>query len=126
MSNSDWYARKLGNPSPSRHYSQPATPPVRPQPQYQQPQPQQTPDTKVTMDNLVEATGQWQGGQGTQTERDQCPNCNSHLYFSRANGTGEGGGSGAKVFTQNGVATVAPRCFACGFSPSMPMQGGAG
>lgn len=126
MSNADWYARRLGQPAPpQRSATPPASPPapyrVPPVPQHSR---EQQPEVKVTTENLAEAASLWHGGQGT-ADASGCPNCNSPLFFSRSNGTSEAGGSGARLVTQNGIATVAPRCFACGYSPATPMQTGA-
>ena len=128
MSNAEWYARRLGKnrPPPPR-----ATPPTGPAPPVRIPPAssytgEQQPAVEVTAENLAEVAALWKGGQGTKTENQKCPNCSSDLYFSRSNGTGEGGGSGAKVYTQNGMATVAPRCYACGYTPAMPLQAGSG
>lgn len=130
MSNADWYSRRLANQAPSTPYTRSSTPPSQPAaPARVQPVPQHTraqqPEVQVTAENVAEAAALWQGGQGTKTETENCPNCGSHLFFSRSNGTGESGGSGAKVFTQSGSASVASRCFSCGYSPTMPMQTGS-
>lgn len=129
MSSSDWYARKLGNQQPSS-YTRSSTPPSGPSaPARIEQVPQHTraqqPEVQVTAENMAEAAALWQGGQGTKTETQSCPNCGSHLYFSRSNGTGESGGSGAKVFTHSGAMPVAARCFSCGYSPNKPMQTGS-
>lgn len=129
MSSSDWYARKLGQNAPSP-YTRTSTPPSRPPaPARIEQVPQHTrdqqPEVQVTADNVAEAAALWHGGQGTKSETENCPNCGSHLFFSRSNGTGEAGGSGSKVFTQAGTASVAARCFSCGYSPTMPMQTGS-
>lgn len=124
----DWYAKKLGNPRPGPRESTPPYTPSVPQRIAEVPthsRSQQQPEVKVTAENLAEAAALWKGGQGTKTEQQTCPHCNSDLYFSRANGTAETGGSGARVFTNHGMATVAPRCFSCGFSSALPMQTGS-
>lgn len=120
MSNADWYARRLGQPAPQQRGS---TPPAAPPAQRYQAPAAPRPDVQVTAANVAEAAALWQGGEGIRTETENCPQCGSDLYFSRANGTGEAGGSGGRVYTQAGIATVAARCFSCGFSPTMPMQG---
>lgn len=114
---SDWWAKKLGQPEqPARVWNQPpqrATPPITPPERtYQQAQGQ---DIEVNVENVFEATKVWQGGEANRKGIGNCPNCNSHLYFSRTN-TGT-------VVTQNGAATPAPRCYSCGFTEGRQMQG---
>jgi hypothetical protein len=70
---------------------------------------------QVTGENINQAAGLWQGGQGTKTETSLCPNCGSDLFFSRSN-------SGS-VISQNGMATPAPRCYSCGYTVGREMQG---
>ena len=127
MSNADWYARRLGAQRPHpRVGTPPQGPPVPLRiPSVPTHDRTQQPEVKVTAENLAEAAALWQGGQGTKTEKQNCPHCHSDLYFSRSNGTGEAGGSGSRLVTNNGVATVAPRCFSCGYTSSMPMQTGS-
>ena len=125
MSSSDWWARKLGGqpsapaaPTSAPNYpSGPAAPPyVPPVP------PSSTP--QVTKDNIAEVAGMWKGGQATKTETQRCPNCGGDHFFSMSNGV-SAGGAGARLMTQNGMATTAPRCFDCGYTTAFGLQTGA-
>lgn len=120
----DWWARKLaqtqGAPPPPQQPRQPSypqtgqTPPPAPLPPLQQQ------EIVVTKDNIVEAAGQWKGGAATRTETQHCPDCGSNNYFSNSSS-----GAGSRVYTQNGVASVAPRCFECGYTTAFGKQTGA-
>jgi len=126
MSSADWYARKLAGRQPARTSTPPQSPPAPVRiPSVPTHDHTAQPEVKVTTENLAEAAALWQGGQGTKTEQQLCPHCGSNLYFSRSNGTGESGGSGARIVTQSGMASVAPRCFSCGYTSAMPMQTGS-
>lgn len=109
MSSSSWWAKKLSTePAPARTSTPPVAPPPRPRLAPVPPvTPQSAPDMRVTSENIADAAMLWQGGEATRTEQQNCPNCGSHLYFSRAN---------------SGTA-AASRCYACGFTPGRPMQG---
>jgi len=107
MSDSDWWARRLGQP-------QQRTPliPTPRYPQYQQqapqapqaPQvPQQQQQIKVTPDNLYDAAMQWQGGEAHRKEVYACPQCGGGHYFSRTNGPSRG-------------PAPAPMCYDCGYN----------
>lgn len=132
MSSSSWWARKLGtepqqpapqwSPAPVQTVpghaaSYPATGPA-----YQGPPPMgaQTQHIQVTKDNVVALTGLWQGGQGTKTETQRCPQCGSSDYFSRANV------SGSKMVNTNSgtMAHAAPHCFDCGHNGMYTQAGG--
>lgn len=110
MNSSSWWAKKLANdqrevaPVSTPPTSAPPPPRVAPVPPMTQ---QSAPNIQVTGDNFAEASTMWQGGEATRTEVQSCPNCGSHLYFSRSN-------SGS---------SVAPRCYECGFTEGRPMQG---
>lgn len=107
MSDSDWWARKLGQaqqrtplvPTPRYpQYQQQA--PQQPQaPQYQQPQQQM----RVTPENLYDAAMQWQGGEAHRREVQPCPQCGGGHYFSRTNGPSRG-------------PAPAPMCYDCGYN----------
>lgn len=79
------------------------------------PQQRTTPNVTVTADNFAEASTHWQGGDATRQESQNCPNCGSNLFFTRANA--------GTLYSQNGMAAPAPRCYACGFTPGREMQG---
>lgn len=111
MNNASWWAKKLTNDAPTAAPRQ-TYPPSQPSPPPRLPAqppmaPRSAPNVQVTADNLAEAATLWQGGEGTRTETQNCPNCGSNLYFSRTN-------SGSQV---------APRCYACGYTQGRPMQG---
>lgn len=108
----DWWSRKLSNqPSPPR--TPPSTMPARPgaiqfpavaQPVHQvtpQEAPHLTSDGEIRMGDAIRS---WQGGEASRKETQSCPECNSHLVFSRAKGT-----------TVNGYPP-APRCYSCGWN----------
>lgn len=118
---SGWWQRHLGQPqAPAPQYQQPQgyqqAPQYPPQgppqaPQYQQapqgyPQQQGAIDTsqiRVTGENLYEAAQLWQGGPGTRTETQHCPQCGGNHFFSRTTGTTRG-------------PAPAPLCYDCGFN----------
>ncbi len=113
MSTNNWWANKLaGNQPPAQ--SRPSTPPVAPPPAARIPQvpshapgnPQQ--NIAVNAENIMEAAALWQGGQATRTETQNCPSCNSHLYFSN----------------QNSKPGASGRCFSCGYSQAFPQSQG--
>lgn len=110
---SDWWSKKLANPQRTEARPlPPLTPPQTPPPWVPQaPQP----PAQITDENALDAALTWRGGEGTRTETTSCPNCGSDLYFSRANSGG--------MVTPRGMATPAPRCYSCGFTPGHPMQG---
>jgi hypothetical protein len=115
MNSSSWWTKKLGNDSvPSRPL--PPMPPMRPT-AHQQPAPKYQPqqDIHVTDDNAYDAAMQWRGGEAMRTETQRCPNCASDLYFSRTNTGGQP--------SQSGMATPAPRCYACGYTQGRSLQG---
>ena len=78
-----------------------ANPTVQVQPQGRVLDPQRGPQDQITMG---EALRLWQGGEGARRESGSCPECGSHLVFSRSKGT-----------TVNGAAP-APRCYECGWN----------
>lgn len=112
MSNSNWWANKLAGQQPAQ--PRPSTPPVAPPPPPRIAQvPQHSPgnpnqNVKVTGDNIMEAAALWQGGQAMRTETQNCPSCNSHLYFSN----------------QNSKPGASGRCFSCGYSQAFPQSQG--
>jgi hypothetical protein len=123
MSSNDWWSRQLsGSPAPAPSRSTPpVTPPMRnairlpqaPQqvavaasPTFQVTQqevldPRQDPSAKIPMG---EAIKMWKGGEAHRRDAGNCPECGSHLYFSRAKGTMVNG------------ASPAPRCYECGYN----------
>ena len=111
MSDSDWWARRLGQPQqrtplvPTPRYPNPQYQQQAPAPQYQQQQQQ----PKVTPDNLYDAAMQWQGGEAHRKEVYACPQCGGGHFFSRTNGPSRG-------------PAPAPMCYDCGYN-GMFMQG---
>lgn len=110
---SDWWARKLN--APKQDLPPASRPPDRVLPAMPPPQQRVTPNVTVTPDNFAEASTHWQGGDATRQEAQNCPNCGSNLFFSRANA--------GTLYSQNGMAAPAARCYACGFTPGREMQG---
>jgi len=110
-SDSDWWAKRLGN--------KPQQTPIYPEQQYQQQQypqqqqqqypQQQQQQPKVTAANLFDAAMTWQGGPATRTETQSCPQCGGGHYFSRTNGPSRG-------------PAPAPMCYDCGYN-GMFIQG---
>ena len=111
----NWFQRRMqeeqGGPIPVPQQVRQAPPPVPsnyPQ-NYAQPvgnQQTQTIDTsqlEMTPENIKMMAGLWTGGEGTATERNLCPQCGSHHYFSRAKGNLRG-------------PAPAPMCYTCGFN----------
>lgn len=116
-----WWSRQLGNSTPA---PQTSTPPVSPPVRggiripavVQQPQavavqthmiqqqvldPQRDPQSQISMGDAIRL---WQGGEAHKRDGGNCPECGSHLYFSRSKGA-----------TVNG-ASPAPRCYSCGYN----------
>lgn len=126
---SDWYARKLGG-QPSAPAYAPSTPqqpnyPGGPAaPPYVPPVPPATDNVQVTGENIAQVAGLWKGGQATKTETQRCPNCNGDHFFSMSNGV-SAGGAGARIATERGMATTAPRCFDCGYTTRHGLQTGS-
>ena len=110
---SDWWSRKLS--APKQDLPPASRPPDRILPAMPPPQQRTTPNVTVTADNFAEASTHWQGGDATRQESQNCPNCGSNLFFTRANA--------GTLYSQNGMAAPAPRCYACGFTPGREMQG---
>lgn len=106
---SDWWARRLGNPQqqppPPAIYQTPTAPVYTQAPQA--PQVQQ--EIRVTPENLFDAAMMWQGGQAARTEIYPCPQCGGGHYFSRSNGPSRG-------------PAPAPMCYDCGYN-GMFVQG---
>lgn len=110
---SEWWSRKLSNQPVPPPRTPPATPPTgirfpqsqtapQPQPQQQaQPHPSNDPNGQMT---AAEAIRVWKGGEAHRTDTQPCPECGSHLVFSRAKGG-----------TVNGYPP-APRCYTCGWN----------
>ena len=111
MGSADWYARKLGRAptAPAAPTSYPATAaPLQAVPQQYVTPGSTPPVAPVPVDgqsNMGEAITRWQGGEGTKTEVDRCPRCDSPNYFSRRSGA---------LTTPNGRMTPAPHCYDCG------------
>lgn len=120
----DWWSKKLGTDRP------PATPTpdtwnlprhTPPTPAHQMPQQSYVPPANAMIPDengqlhMGEAIMYWRGGEGTRKETNRCPKCNGANYFSR---------SDQKVFTQNGAATPAPKCFNCGYNGLFEIFGG--
>ena len=127
---SDWWARKLGGGAPQRTYNPPAaTPQGYGQPAREAWAQPQAPSQQPVFDpkNPIEGMSQWRGGDGTRKETQRCPNCQGDHFMSQQNTNPLGGGSGAgaRIVTQNGVATTAPRCFDCGYTTAHPLQTGS-
>lgn len=118
---SDWWSRRLSDPSPrpaSRQESTtpPVTPPTRfgvhvpvqaPQVAPQQGSQRVLDESRSPTDNISmgEAIRLWKGGEAARREGGMtCPACGSRHVFSRAKGTMVNG------------ATPAPRCFECGWN----------
>ena len=125
MSSKDWYARKLGVQPPQ---APPAVHPSQTQtPQQQQQAQQSTGESALAQGDVVGAAFQWQGGEGTRTEVQKCPQCNSSNYFSRTNrpaaGVNVGGGASGQLVTENGRVSVAARCFDCNYNGLYDLQG---
>lgn len=113
MSNS-WWANKLGNgeqPPPQRQQSYPQQPqrPGLPPVGYQRQGlgQQESYDGPITGENFAEVATMWKGGQGTRTETERCPGCNSNNFFSRKNG--------GTMRTMQGSAHPMEHCFDCGY-----------
>lgn len=125
----DWWARKLGGAAaPAVQQSPQQSYPGTPQQQYLLPVPQGGQHPQVTAANIAEVAGLWHGGKATKTETTRCPNCNGDHYFSQSHTNtlaGGAGGAGARIATERGMATTAPRCFDCGFSTARPLQTGS-
>jgi hypothetical protein len=104
---SDWWAKRLNvQPQPDQATTN-YQPPQQQRPIYQPQQPQ-APTT------IMEGVAAWQGGEG-KAEVGNCPQCGSDLYFSRRNA--------GSTYGPGGMATTAPRCFACGFTQGRMAQG---
>lgn len=120
---SDWWSSRIAGSQPA---PQPATPPVTPplrggiripavvanptvqvQPQQVQQSsgnvldPARGPQDQITMGEAIRL---WKGGKGNRKETGSCPECGSHLVFSRSDGTMVNG------------ASPAPRCYECGWN----------
>jgi len=118
---SDWWAQRLGGQqtavqqAPAAPSSYAAYSPTAPAqtfigqdgrqyqmvPVGQQVQPQGPP--KVTMHNLIEAMGQWTGGEGARANH-KCPGCGAPAVYERG-------------------AQMAPQCYECGWNPRFGPQG---
>jgi len=109
----DWWSRKLN--APKQEPPTATRPPDRILPAMPPPAQRMTPQMTVTPDNFAEASTHWQGGDAARQEAQNCPNCGSNLFFSRANA--------GTLYSQSGMAAPAPRCYACGFTPGREMQG---
>lgn len=107
MSTGNWWVKKLGNPAQTPPTVPPLSTPTR--------VPPMPPATPVQGETLSETGLAWRGGDATRTETARCPNCGSDLYFSRSNG--------GTTVTSGGLASPAPRCYACGYTPGRSMQG---
>ena len=116
MSDSDWWARRLGRAPQQQqpqarqqapvYHQQPSNYPPVQQRQYQQPQApqyQQSPNIRVTPDNLYEATQYWQGGEAHRKEIYSCPQCGGGHFFSRSSQVSRG-------------PAPAPMCYDCGYN----------
>lgn len=105
MSNdSDWYARRLGNPQPQQRNYPPTHIQQVPAPTYSpQQQPQQPQQGGRTVETIYEAAQYWQGGEAHRTERNSCPRCGGQHYYSRSQGIARG-------------PSPAPMCFDCGYN----------
>lgn len=119
MSN-DWWSRKISGDTPA---PAPSTPPVTPpmrsairipqplQPVAVNPTVQLQPQGRVLDPNrgaqenvtMGEAIRLWKGGEAARRETQSCPECGSHLVFSRSKGMVNG-------------ASPAPRCYECGWN----------
>lgn len=77
--------------------------------------------------DVIGAAYAWEGGEGTKTETNKCPQCGSSNYFSRQNrpapGVNVGGGASGTLVTQNGRFQVASRCFDCNYNGLYDLQG---
>jgi len=121
MSN-DWWSRKISGDTtpPPPASTPPITPPMRtairiPAPQQQavavNPTVQMQPQGRVLDPNrgsqdqisMGEAVRLWQGSRAAQNDAHPCPECGSHLVFSRSKGMVNG-------------ASPAPRCYECGWN----------
>lgn len=110
---SDWWSRKLSNQPAPPPRTPPATPPagirfpqaqVPPsQPVYPQQEhtPHEDPQGQIRMADAIRT---WKGGEAHRKDTQPCPECGSHLVFSRTKGT-----------TVNGYPP-APRCYTCGWN----------
>lgn len=104
----DWYARKF-NPhqqAPQRQYVPPSPParnPYQTVPGQHQVPPQPPPPGSVNTNNFMEMASQWRGGPAMRQETQNCPQCSSPRYYSRAKSVSRG-------------PAPAPHCFDCGFN----------
>lgn len=120
-----WWAKKLGGaapPSRAPQYAPQYTPQVPAREAYT-PQP-----TRFDPANPIESMAQWRGGDGTRKETERCPHCGGDHFFSNQNINplaGGGTGAGGRLITQNGVQTVAPRCWDCGYTTAHGLQTGS-
>lgn len=126
MSNSSWWANKLGHQQPPpRGITLPATPPPQQQVATPQPAPQpaqqpvapakdvldpsRDPNAEVPMG---EAMRLWRGGEAHRTEGNMaCPDCGSTTGYTAYSGRGA---SGSRVNGQQ----PRPHCFECGYNGS--------
>jgi hypothetical protein len=124
MSNSSWWANKLGQPQqPSRGITLPAQPAPAPQQSVVEAAPQPAPPqhTKPVLDPnrdanaevpMGEAMRLWKGGEAHRMEGSMaCPACGSATGYTAYSGMGS---AGSRVNGQQ----PRPHCFECGYNGS--------
>lgn len=116
MSNADWWAKKMGVPTPTP--VMPQVPLAQPQPaQYQQPQqPQYPPSVQVTPQaERCPGCGSGNYGGATPEARKRCYDCGYPLVQS---GSGMGRGVVGQGGQPSGPATPAKQVQTGGFNPT--------